>query len=780
MHRLTSLSALWFVLATAACSGRSHGDDDDGTGDACGVDEDCPDGQRCASDGRCRDEDAGCLANETPCGPDQCCGPTQTCFEEVCLDCFTVACGEVCCEEGDTCVAAGCCPEARACEGICCGPAQTCLAGECVDDCGELARCGEAGEEICCAGGEVCYLGECTQPGQPCDEDSECPVTEYCEDTLGRCLTRGDVDPDCEYQPPIGDFDPIIEWVWDGTGSDEPNSNQVMVPPMVANLDDELDGVGVPEIVFTSFTGSNYGGDGVLRALHGDTGEEYWSVTDDSYQTSGGATPAIGDIDADGELDIVTCAGDNGSYAESDAIAFEHDGSFKWRSNDSRVHCGWGGPVLADLDGDGSSEVIIRYAVLDAAGEVLWAGRSSSGAWMPDDYPTVADVDGDGSPDVVGGNIVYDADGGVIWDALMDGYGDGYPAIADVDLDGDPDVVVVSGSTLRAHEGASGDLLWGPVNFAAGRMSVVANFDDDDFPEVGVPDTYNYYSIDADSGQTNWSMTTQDMSGLAGSSVFDFDGDESAEVVYADETRLRVFRGSDGVVLFDRCNTSGTLWEYPVIVDVDADDHAEIVVSANNTFIQTCADGSPGPHGIQVFGESNDNWVRTRRIWNQHAYHVTNVEDDGSIPRQEENNWEIAGLNNFRQQTQLTGILDAADLVATDLTMETDGCPATVRLWARIRNGGAAGAMPGASVAFYLGEPPDGSLIGTTETTARLLPGESELVYVDFTLPEELQAESFRWYVVADDDGSGDGRLNECHEDNNVGGPVETTCPGFG
>jgi hypothetical protein len=275
-------------------------------------------------------------------------------------------------------------------------------------------------------------------------------------------------------------------------------------------------------------------------------------------------------------------------------------------------------------------------------------------------------------------------------------------------------------------------------------------------------------------------MPTHDGSGLAGSSVFDFDGDTVSEVVYADETRLRVFRGADGTVLFDRCNTSGTLWEYPVIVDVDADDHAEIVVSANNVFIASCADGTPGPHGIQVFGEANDNWVRTRQIWNQHAYHVTNVEDDGDIPENEENNWLIDGLNNFRQQTQLTGVLAAADFEVTDLTMETDGCPATARLWARVRNTGAAGAVPGIPVAFYLGEPPGGTPIGTTATTLRLLPGESELVWVDFVLPEELQAVPFRWYVVADDDGSGDGRVNECHEDNNVGGPAETTCPGFG
>ncbi len=767
--------SLW--ATGCGCGAGTGGGDGDGEPDRrCNEDADCEDGERCADDGLCHDVDEGCLKAEIECG-DRCCGPTESCHEMTCLPCPNDTCADVCCEPGQQCMGGGCCPDARACNGVCCDIDQSCLAQACIDDCGELARCGEPGAEVCCDPGDVCYLGACTTPGIPCADDSECPEGEYCEDTLGNCLPRGVIDEDCEYHPPIGDFEPIVEWAWDGSDAEEPGSNQVMIPPMVANLDldDELDDTGVPEIVFTSFTGSNYGGDGVLRAIHGDDGSEYWSVTDNSYQTSGGTTPALGDIDDDGYIEIVTCSGDGGGFGSGEAMAFEHDGEFKWRSDDARVHCGWGGPVIADLDEDGTPEIVIRYTVLDADGDVVWSGRSSVGVWMPDDYPTVADVDLDGHPDVVGGNIVYDADGDVIWDVAP--MGDGYPLVGDVDLDGDPDVVVVSGNTVRAHEGSDGDLLWGPVAFGAGRMSVLANFDDDPEPEVGVPDQANYRSIDADDGDENWRMDIQDFSGLAGSSVFDFDGDDIAEVVYADERQLRVFAGPDGEVLYDRCNTSGTLWEYPVVADVDADEHAEIVVSTNDPWSR-CVDGSVGPHGIQVFGEAADNWVRTRKIWNQHAYHVTNVNDDGSIPATEENNWEIPGLNNFRQQAQLTGVLDAPNLEAADLSMDEDRCPNSVRLWARVRNTGAAGALPGVEVAFYLGDPV-GDLIGVARTTIRLLPGESELVSVDFPLPFELQGENFRWYVMADDDGTGDGSLHECHEDDNQGGPIETGCPGI-
>src|SRR5690606_21441630 len=41
-------------------------------------------------------------------------------------------------------------------------------------------------------------------------------------------------------------------------------------------------------------------------------------------------------------------------------------------------------------------------------------------------------------------------------------------------------------------------------------------------------------------------------------------------------------------------------------------------------------------------------WRATRGIWNQHGYHVTNVNADATIPRVERNNWQVPGLNHFR------------------------------------------------------------------------------------------------------------------------------------
>ena len=138
----------------------------------------------------------------------------------------------------------------------------------------------------------------------------------------------------------------------------------------------------------------------------------------------------------------------------------------------------------------------------------------------------------------------------------------------------------------------------------------------------------NRYTVFETNGTVKWSATIQDgSSNRTGSSVFDFEGDGRAEVVYRDETKLWVYRGTDGVVLFSTPLHSCTTYENPIILDVDGDGNAEIVTPANDT----CGFGPTT--GIHVFGDSADRWVATRPIWNQHTYHITNINEDGTIPR---------------------------------------------------------------------------------------------------------------------------------------------------
>jgi hypothetical protein len=57
-----------------------------------------------------------------------------------------------------------------------------------------------------------------------------------------------------------------------------------------------------------------------------------------------------------------------------------------------------------------------------------------------------------------------------------------------------------------------------------------------------------------------------------------------------------------------------------LIADIDSDGHADIVVSSNNYSGFNC--GGQKTTGVRVF--SAPRWTRTRKLWNQHAYSVTN------------------------------------------------------------------------------------------------------------------------------------------------------------
>ena len=560
----------------------------------------------------------------------------------------------------------------------------------------------------------------------------------------------------CQFQPPIGSINPVLEWSWTSSLI-EPNALNVMMTPGVVDLTSD----GVPDVVFgsTASTGGGLVEVGFLRALNGDDGSEIFTVNDPSLRISTTCSVAVGDIDGDGLVEILAAKDNN-----SQIIAFENDGTLKWLS-DSVESISWGGISIADLLGDGTPEIILGRQVLDNSGALLWTGSGGRGsAGTTGALSSVADVNLDGFPDVVAGNTVYNADGSI---QLATGLPDGHGAVANFDADPFPEIVLVSGGRVWVYN-HDGSILWGPVSIPGGGTGgppTVADYDNDGQPEVGVAGASRYAVFETD-GTLKWQTVTQDgSSNRTGSSVFDFDGDDSAEVVYRDELKLRIYRGTDGATLFEVAMSSCTWHEYVLVADVDADGNAEIVAVANNN----CNFGPQ--RGVFVYGSANDSWVATRRIWNQHTYHITNVNDDGTIPVVEPNNWQFPPAdpyNNYRQNL-LGGGLDptsAPDLTASLLQASPPFIPDTVSI--RIGNGGSVIVGAGIPVSFYDADPGSGGvLLGTTFTSTALEPGEYD--DVSLTVGSPLPA---MVYAMADDVGDGTGIENECNETNNLHGAV--------
>ena len=246
--------------------------------------------------------------------------------------------------------------------------------------------------------------------------------------------------------------------------------------------------------------------------------------------------------------------------------------------------------------------------------------------------------------------------------------------------------------------------------------------------------------------------------------MFDFDGNGKAEVVYADELYMRIYDGTTGDVLLQVCNTSGTLHEYPLVADVDNDGHADIVVTSNSYSSLTCPVEMMKTQGVRVFADATNQWVRTRRVWNQHAYHVTNIEEDGTVPAQEVSNWTVPRLNNFRQNVQPEGEFSAPDLIVSVYSECFDG----LRSHATVRNIGQAAVPAGVFVGFYEGDPDQGgTLLGSGVTTKPLYPAEAQEVLLELPEIPASFLDGSKPLVVVVDDTDEPHPWQECRTDNN-------------
>lgn len=711
-------------------------------------------------------------------------------------------------------------------DGEACGDAGICAGNVCCD---AAQACGSA----CCGAGDVCSFGKCVTPGATCVDASECADGEYCEYALGepgdggaadagcqggvapatgKCMPKPpecapNEDPGdpitclakCEYKPPVGQFEPVLKYAWGDPGAPATHDSVMMAPVVVQLDDDTCDGVvderDIPEIVFSTFASGDYNNNGTLHVISivGGAVVEKWTAAPAASPIHPGRSIAAGNIDGQPGNEIVVCT------VDKRVRAYDATGVELWLSP-VLDNCFM--PSLADLDQDGHVEVVLENQVL--SGET---GQPVVTAFSPPNAANivVSDVDGDGFLDIVTATRAYHGDGTLIVDTGLAGT---YPAIGDLDKDGVPEIVASNKPAHRlvvwhvdpAAPGGFAVLrqnvdINGPLNpnlcpngssgnTTGGGPPTVADFNGDGFPDVALAGGVGYAVFDgtklmdplvADGATNLWITQTQDCSSAAtGSSVFDFEGDGKAEVVYADEKMLHVYSGVDGAVLFETCNTNGTLYEYPLVADVDNDGQADIVVVSNSYSSFNC--GGTKTSGVRVFGDANGNWVRTRRVWNQHAYHVTNVEEDGTIPTIEKPNWSTPKLDNFRQNVQPEGEFAAPDLV---VSIEARCTP--YGLVARVRNIGEAAAPAGIPVSFYVGDPSAGGVViagSPVSTTKVLYSAEAEDVFLALPDPPPGVADGSKPVYAVVDDPSQPHSWHECRTDNNVSSPGSGACSG--
>ena len=749
----------------------------------------CPEGEVCAG--------GSCCAEALACGA-ACCAMGQVCSFQQCVT------------PGDICVDATDCPDGFLCDYALGEPAGGSggAGGGGAGGAGGGAG-GGGGAGAACQGGVIPPKGKCLPKPAECapGQDPGDPIT---------CL------PKCEYKPPTIDFDAEVKYAWGGDVI-LPSDTDVMMTPIVAQLDDDnCDGKinqdDIPEILFSTFSGGAYYKQGTLHAISIIGGQVVEKWTQPNMTQPGGGLAAA-DLDGDGVPEVVACMNPGPSGASccdaiaqnTGVIAFRADGSVFWTQTDTtKVHCGNQHPAIGDVDQDGKPEVLIGHTLLDGATGAVKIELDPATSWGQT-LSGLVDVDGDGELDIVDGQRAYRWNGDVIWDLRPGKSPDGttipfgYHAAGDFDGDGVAEIVVISsggGHTMHLvrydpSSPANVQVIRTGVDINNGIKTVgfcpnaqteygggpptVADFNGDGVPDIGAAGAVGYIVFDGkkmldpavpNDQITLWFQTTHDCSSaVTGSAVFDFNGDGRAEAVYSDEYRLHMYDGLTGEnLLTPICNTTGTLWEYPVVADVDNDGQADIVV-ASNAYGITCPDNGTKQSGIRVFSSKNGSWVRTRRVWNQHTYHITNIAEDGTVPAVEPPNWQQSGLNNYRQNRQPEGEFSAPDAVVR----VEPRCFGDYGLVATVRNLGSASLPAGVPVGFYYGPTP-GTKLGELVTKKTLYPAEAEaLTLLLPDAPASIQTGGDLVFAIVDD-GMPSHNWQECRTDNNTSQSVSAEC----
>jgi len=569
-------------------------------------------------------------------------------------------------------------------------------------------------------------------------------------------------------------------------------------------------------------------------------------------------------------------------------FAFTGDGTYGTAPNPNPGSTDvWSGPSIHDLDNDGKPEIVREGWVINGQTGVVRASPPADYAsYFVGIPPVVADLYNDGNAYLTTGAHIWKFVASTnTWNDVPTYAGTattpGWVGVADFNpYDGKklPELAVATGDNLLSVYSLDHSVFMGlsvptpvvagsaPGTNGGGGPPTIADYDHDGLPEVGIAGGDYYTVFDPDCQATPrtggkcadrthcdfatggacpdyilWSRHTQDhSSNITGSSVFDFPGAGTPEVVYGDECFARVYSGFDGTVLFSQYHSSCTWIENPVVADVTGDFHSEIVVGSNlacgtgvdgipcgqldangmdatfvgagcqknsdcvsgtcnmgycrcTTSAQCCSAGTdaacieagtqcapppagtagtgntcraPHPHGLQgirVYGDAKDRWVQSRQIWNQHAYAVTHVNEDGTIPKTSAwgANWSTSGLNNFRQN--VPGEADGnpeGDLTAQAGNFFT--CSGgQVTFDEPICNRGTAPVGTGVDVGFYA----NGMKVCSVTLTVPIGIGKCVTASCIWANPPAASAGATNVNVVVDDGG----KTPECDTGNDKG-----------
>ncbi len=461
-------------------------------------------------------------------------------------------------------------------------------------------------------------------------------------------------------------FQPKLDFTW-SSSSNFPTFDQVMSSPSVG----DINGDGFPEIAFTTYAGGNYFSThkGVLRVIDGKSRAEIISIGSDSISPSASVAPLLIDIDRDGKGEIIFP-----HYKNNEIVALNYNGTLRWKVATSYAYNCYGGLSAADFNKDGKAEIIKN-------GEVLFEQKNLDGSYTVNvvkyknngsgcSHFAMNLNSGEGSMSIIDSTGVYFISNGsftfkfLVNNLTCELLGCS-AAAADVDPNYPGKEIIYTGfGTFRIYssegrilvdknltdQNPEDQCIYQGNPIVGGGTATIGEFDGNKSTTEFAIATGRSLTIYDKAGNKIAGASTKDCSSLStGVTSFDFNGDGKPEILYADEEKFRVYQYNTSArkldVIWEVINTSGTLHEYPVVVDLNQDFSPEIIVVSNSLFVPA----GTGNNGLRIFTapSADQKWMPTRNIWNQHNYFISNVDNGLRAPSSTSINDEIA--RNFRR-----------------------------------------------------------------------------------------------------------------------------------
>lgn len=328
-----------------------------------------------------------------------------------------------------------------------------------------------------------------------------------------------------------------------------------------------------------------------------------WPNTVNQYPDG---APAFGDVDGDGEGDIVISSRQAGTGNTGTLTAYHQDGSLLDGFPVSMTGGATKTPVLADLNGDGVYEIIVEerawpdgYLGVFSGDGTYWPGFPVALDYIPGSAVAVGDITGDNIPEIVAESYysiyAFDVEGNVLEGFPFTPGNDrvfsySSPVLADMDGDGLREIIAGDHSTatgngavhILKNDGTALDGWPQYVSYWIYGPAAVGDIDGDGELDVAVGDQVlagspsdKVYAWDKE-GNNLAGWPTEPMNAINNQILLaDLDGDDQVELMWDDNTSENVYIGynHDGSVMegWPLSLNGSSFFMNPFVADVNND-----------------------------------------------------------------------------------------------------------------------------------------------------------------------------------------------------------------